>query len=46
MKLFECGIRYDKTLENGMQKKVTISAYGCEDVVIDKTRGHEKQDDA
>lgn len=23
MKLFECGIRYDKTLENGMQKKVT-----------------------
>lgn len=23
MKLFECGIRYEKTLENGMQKKVT-----------------------
>ena len=23
MRLFECGIRYDKTLENGMQKKVT-----------------------
>lgn len=23
MKLFECGIRYEKTMENGMQKKVT-----------------------
>lgn len=23
MRLFECGIRYEKTLENGMQKKVT-----------------------
>lgn len=23
MKLFECGIRYEKTLENGQQKKVT-----------------------
>ncbi len=23
MKLFECGIRYEKTLKNGMQKKVT-----------------------
>lgn len=23
MKLFECGIRYEKTLENGMQKRVT-----------------------
>lgn len=23
MKLFECGIRYDKTLENGLRKKVT-----------------------
>ena len=23
MILFECGIRYDKTLENGMEKKVT-----------------------
>lgn len=23
MKLFECGIRYEKTLENGLQKKVT-----------------------
>ena len=23
MKLFECGIRYEKTFENGMQKKVT-----------------------
>lgn len=23
MKLFECGIRYDKTLENGSRKKVT-----------------------
>ena len=23
MKLFECGIRYEKTLDNGMQKKVT-----------------------
>lgn len=23
MKLFECGIRYNKTLENGLQKKVT-----------------------
>ena len=23
MRFFECGIRYEKTLENGMQKKVT-----------------------
>lgn len=23
MRLFECGIRYEKTMENGMQKKVT-----------------------
>lgn len=27
-------------------QKVTISATGCNDVVIDKTHGHEKQDDA
>ena len=27
-------------------QKVTISAPGCKDVVIDKTHGHEKQDDA
>ena len=27
-------------------QKVTISATGCDDVVIDKTHGHEKQDDA
>ena len=27
-------------------QKVTISATGCKDVVIDKTHGHEKQDDA
>ena len=27
-------------------QKVTISATGCKDVVIDKTNGHEKQDDA
>ena len=27
-------------------QKITISATGCKDVVIDKTNGHEKQDDA
>jgi hypothetical protein len=27
MRLFECGIRYEKTLENGMQKKVTELLY-------------------
>lgn len=30
MKLFECGIRYEKTLENGMQKKVTYECHGAE----------------